>query len=131
MSFFLFEGYTSRIVWWKFGYVLIMGSGWNSNSTLFLKKYKFFFGKKYNYTVINCDTVITRKNIAKMGIRSEIPQRCICFQPTSKKRMFSFLTDFKKSQRFPIRIFYPQIFFMYIVVNMPILYIYGSMHNNT
>ena len=75
-----------------------------------LNKLFLFFGKIYIYTVI-----VTRKNIVKMGIRSEIPHCGIFLQPTSKKRMFSFLSDFKKRERFPIR---PNIF-MYVLVNMP------------
>ena len=30
------------------------------------------------------------KHIVKIGVKSEIPHRCISFKPTSKKRMFSF-----------------------------------------
>ena len=57
-----------------------------------LNKFVFFFGKKYNCTVI-----FTRKNIVKIGVWSEIPHRLI----------FNWL---QKRERFPIP---PNIFYVF------------------
>ena len=56
----------------------------------------FFYWKTYTSRILWLGSLLKLTNHELLFVRSEMLPRCISFQPTSKKRMFSFSTDCKK-----------------------------------